>query len=73
MSPDTIKQKCQERIRHLLHLTTDKLQKVKSHADVAYDVNPNLSTASQKLKAASSPIAVPSRPSIKSLDPTTPL
>jgi hypothetical protein len=41
MTPDTIKHKCQEHIRHLLHAPiTDKLENFKSRANTAYDVNP---------------------------------
>jgi hypothetical protein len=44
ITPDTIKHKCQERIRHLLHTATaDKLSKIKSRANTAYGAIPNTS------------------------------
>jgi hypothetical protein len=56
MTPDTIKHKCQERILYLLHtVTTDKLNKIKSRANTAYDTNPKSYHRLLKLKAVSSP------------------
>jgi ribonucleotide reductase beta subunit family protein with ferritin-like domain len=41
LNPDSIKNKCQERIRHLLHnVAIGKLHEIKSRANTAYDTNP---------------------------------
>ena len=58
LSPDAIKQQCQARIRQLLRATTtDKINKIKTRVNAAYDSCPKLSHRRLKIKSGLLPPA----------------